>query len=84
MIFDGAAIVTGTPASVSVRASPNPVGPASYAAATGPCCSAIPATHRATASLPGGSFTSMTSPVDVSNAAARTLRACTSKPIAVR
>jgi hypothetical protein len=34
--FDGAATTHRTPAAVSCRARPNPVGPASYATATGP------------------------------------------------
>ena len=47
-IFDGAATSHRNPAAVRSRASPNPVGPASYVTATGPGSSASHAMIAAT------------------------------------
>src|SRR5213080_3024008 len=79
--FDGATTSHLTPADPNARANPNPVGPASYATATGPgnC-----ATQPSTTSLAGTSRWPNTRPVAQSTASATTDRAWTSSPTVVR
>jgi integrase len=80
-VFEDAATSHRTPASVNARYRPNPVGPASYAAAHGPGKSR---TQPITSSRAGVSRARNTSPVTPSIAAATTDLACTSSPTLVR
>lgn len=75
--FRGCEDLAPNAAAVSDRASPNPVGPASYATATGPGKS--PSQDRMS-SCDGVSRDWMSSPATPSIAAATTDRACTSSP----
>ena len=79
-IFDGAATTHPTSRRASSRASPYPVGPASYAARTGP---GSPAQNPATPAISAVIEKNASSPVSTSNTAATTFVACTSRPTRV-
>jgi hypothetical protein len=70
--FDGASTTHRTPAAVNALASPNPVGPASYATATGP---GNDATQDTTAFTSGASRSDRISPETPSIAVPTTERA---------
>src|SRR5207248_2227522 len=74
-IFDGAATTQLIPASAHPRASPYPVGPASYTTRTG----AGSVFNHATVPS-GGTLSDRTSPLPTSITPATTDRACTSSP----
>src|SRR4029077_17562922 len=74
---DGAATTQLIPASVHARASPYPVGPASYTTRTG---DGSVLNHATVASDPGGPRNDRTSPLPRSITPATTERACTSSP----
>ena len=77
-IFDGAATVHAIPAAAQARASPYPVGPASYATRTGAGNRSQPLDRlRRHAPAPAASATHRS---PASNTPATTLRACTSSP----
>ena len=76
-IFDGAATTQLIPAPAHARASPYPVGPASYTTRTG---AGSVFSHATVASHPGGTRSDRTSPLPASITPATTDRACTSSP----
>ena len=79
-IFDGAATTHSTPRFASPRASPYPVGPASYATLTG---RGRPAQNPTAANVSPFIANDFTSPVSTSSTAATIFAACTSKPTRV-
>ena len=79
--FPGAATTHSMPDAYSSRASPHPVGPASYAARVGP---GSPARYPTTFAVSLGSRHERTSPESASSVTASTLRACTSRPAQLR
>src|SRR5207249_264970 len=76
-IRDGAATTQLIPAPAHARASPYPVGPASYTTRTG---AGSVFSHATAASHPGGTRSDRTSPLPPSITPATTERACTSRP----
>jgi hypothetical protein len=76
-IRDGAATTQLIPASAHPRASPYPVGQASYTTRTG---AGSVFSHSTVSANPAGSRSDRTSPLPISITPATTDRACTSNP----